>query len=140
MWDNEASFVKSFSTALRSHGFWCTRLESHGTANGIPDLYCAGHGNDFFIEFKNDKKLVAKSLSTGKHFKVSWRPGQQAFGMRYYISHLEKKHIFTIIGGADCVVLVPMNKIYEKDYVSSSEAVMFPSIIHCVQYILSHFT
>lgn len=126
MWDSEQKFSKYLIAKLKSEGFVCNRIETHGTLNGMPDLFVQGNGMDTFIELKNDRKT---SIHDSK-WKVAWRPGQLAWAAVYRNSHLNcykdvdlYKVSWTFIGCSDGVVAVPMcsnfmlNTVTEKDII-----------------------
>ena len=72
MYKTEHEFSRSFSDRLAKARLMVTRIESHNTGNGIPDMFVCGHGLDTWLELKNDPKLSIKD----KQIKVAWRPGQ----------------------------------------------------------------
>lgn len=119
MWDNENKFSTYLYRRLNAEGMYVHRLESHGTGNGLPDMFIMGHGDDFFLELKNDKKItVAKAKAEG--IKVDWRPGQQAWAMTYKQRHatLEGgKLSATIVGVKDGILLIPMRQMFNNDIV-----------------------
>lgn len=117
MYDNEAAFSRSLSSKLAHAGLYVQRLESHGTGNGIPDMFVMGHGFDCFIELKNSKS--ASSTSSGTHIKVAWRPGQQAWMHSYYLAHECKKCCVTLIALRPGVAVIPMTKVYENNVVDN---------------------
>lgn len=119
MWDNESKFSTYLYRRLNAEGMYVHRLESHGTGNGLPDMFIMGHGDDFFLELKNDKKItVAKAMAEG--IKVDWRPGQQAWALTYKQRHatLEGgKMSATIVGVKDGILLIPMKQLFNNDVV-----------------------
>ena len=92
-----------------------TRLESHHTANGIPDLFVCGYSSDAFIELKADNKITVSDVKV----KVDWRPGQQGWAIDYAINHHYKKNVVTLIGAADGIILVPQDRVYKNDTVEN---------------------
>ena len=119
MWNTEKDFVEYVERGLSRFGVTCYRLESRATANGIPDMWCTGAGDDWFIEFKNCKKNIP-----AKTIHVDWRPGQVAFAYNYWHGHMRavngfvyNKCSWTIIGYNDGIVMVPMRQIYAENKV-----------------------
>ena len=119
MWDSESKFSTYLYRRLNAEGIYVHRLESHGTGNGLPDMFVMGHGDDFFLELKNDKKMtVAKAMAEG--IKVDWRPGQQAWALTYKQRHatLEGgKMSATIVGVQDGILLIPMRQMFNNNIV-----------------------
>lgn len=122
MWDNEAAFSKYLYPRLNTEGLYVHRLESHGTGNGLPDMFVMGNGKDFFLELKNNKKLtVAKAMSEG--MKVDWRPGQQPWAYVYKQRHASVtggKLTATVVGLKDGIIIIPMVKVFENNIVMSA--------------------
>ena len=113
MYSTENDFSIALTKRLSKLGMRATRIESHGTGNGIPDMYIDGHGFDCFIELKNDKKASI----TDKVLKVEWRPGQQAWMYEYFLKHKRSKCCLTIIACSDGWFVIPMTKVYKGDVV-----------------------
>ena len=44
MYKTEAEFSKALTARLRKEHIRVTRIESHGTGNGIPDMFVDGRG------------------------------------------------------------------------------------------------
>ena len=83
MWENEQKFSRYLIKRLKNECFVCNRIETHGTLNGMPDIFVQGHGIDTFIELKNMNKVSVND----KRFKVPWRPGQVAWATVYRNTH-----------------------------------------------------
>lgn len=124
MWDSEKKFSQYLIARLKGEGFVCSRIETHGTLNGMPDMFVQGNGIDTFIELKNMKSASVND----KKWKVQWRPGQVAWAAVYRNSHLNcyrdvdmYRVTWTFIGCSDGIVAVPMcsnfllNTVTEKD-------------------------
>ena len=79
----ESKFAASLVRMFNSNGCNATRIESHGTGNGIPDMYVLGFGTDFWLELKHDPKLGQNART----IKVDWRPGQQGWMYIYCLQH-----------------------------------------------------
>ena len=60
MYNTEHAFSVAFCSKLKKAGLFVTRIESHGTGNGIPDIFVCGRGLDTWLELKNDPKLSIK--------------------------------------------------------------------------------
>ena len=125
MWKNEQALVKYVQDRLK--GCEMTRIESHGTGNGIPDMYVTHRGFSYWIEFKN----MSRCSIFDKEWKVSWRPGQQAWMLRNSRMHVTEHCIvyrlnYTIIGMKDGIVVIPMYMYHMNDIVCSDEWRVFP--------------
>lgn len=122
----ESDFSRSFSGRLKQFNLDVTRLESHGTSVGIPDMFVQGHGFDFFLELKN-KKLV-------------YRPGQKAWHYNYFLRHGREKCVLTLISESNGIRIVPGIKVWEKNkpdftwFIDNKELSMVPlvSLFHCL--------
>ena len=117
MYTTENEFSTLLSVKLTTHGMRVTRIESHTTGNGIPDMYIDGHGFDCFIELKNDRKLSVHD----KIIKVQWRPGQQAWMYDYFLRHRKSKCCLTIIACTDGWFVIPMTKIFKDNVVYNAD-------------------
>ena len=111
MWESEQKFSRYLIQRLKDEGFMCNRIETHGTLNGMPDMFVQGHGMDTFIELKNMKK----SSINDERFKVPWRPGQVAWATVYRNTHMYNINGFnitrcswTFIGCSDGIIALPM--------------------------------
>lgn len=83
MYRTEAEFSRAIITKLKSENIDVTRLESHGTGVGIPDMFIQGNGHDCFLELKNSK--------------IVFRPGQLAWHETYYLKHARRKSVITLV-------------------------------------------
>jgi len=117
MFATENEFSIFFTAKLNKYGMRTTRIESHSTSNGIPDLYVDGHGFDCFIELKNDKKLSVHD----KTIKVQWRPGQQAWMYEYFLKHRRSKCCLTIIACSDGWFIIPMTSIFKQNIIYNAD-------------------
>ncbi len=111
MWDSEQKFSQYLINRLKNEGFVCNRIESHGTINGLPDMFVQGHGMDTFIELKNMKNVSVND----ERIKVPWRPGQVAWSVTYRNCHTYSINGFyitrcswTFIGCNDGIIALPM--------------------------------
>lgn len=124
MWESEQKFSHYLIGRLKNEGFMCNRIETHGTLNGMPDMFVQGHGMDTFIELKNMKKVSVND----ERLKVSWRPGQVAWATIYRNTHMYNVNGFditrcswTFIGCSDGIIALPMwsnfmlNEVNESD-------------------------
>lgn len=116
MYKTENDFSKALTNKLNRFGMRITRIESHGTSNGIPDMFIDGHGFDCFVELKNDKKVSIKD----KIIKVQWRPGQQAWMYEYFLKHKHSKCCLTIISCTDGWFIIPMTGIYKDNIICNA--------------------
>ena len=109
MYNTEHDFSKAFCSKLKKAGMLVTRIESHGTGNGIPDLFVAGVGWDCWVELKNmpDKSIYSKVLT------VPWRPGQIPWALQYF-NTVCTHNCLTIVACCDGVVIIPMICAFEK--------------------------
>lgn len=112
MYNNEAAFSKALTAKLTKAGYSVTRIESHATGNGIPDMFVQGYGNDFWIELKSSTKSHNKDCVT-----VNWRPGQQGWSMEYYSFHARKKQTLTLMSDANGLFIVPMTAYFPRNKV-----------------------
>lgn len=103
MYKTEHEFSKSLSDRLVKAKLMVTRIESHGTGNGIPDMFVCGMGLDTWLELKNDPKLSIKD----KTIKVAWRPGQIAWMYTYFQKHMTKCCL-TLVACSDGIFIIPM--------------------------------
>lgn len=113
MYATENDFSKALTNKLSKLGMRAIRFESHGTGNGIPDMFVDGYGFDIFIELKNDKKASIND----KVIKVQWRPGQQAWMYEYFLKHRHSKCCLTIIACIDGWFIIPMTKIFKDNVI-----------------------
>lgn len=124
MWESEQKFSHALIKLLKSEGFVCNRIESHGTLNGMPDMFVQGHGMDTFIEFKNMKNASVND----ERLKVSWRPGQVAWSVTYRNCHTYSINGFfitrcswTFIGCNDGIIALPMWSNFMLNEVNTSD-------------------
>lgn len=124
MWENEKMFSRYLIERLKRNSFVCNRIETHGTLNGMPDMFVQGHGMDTFIELKNMKNVSVND----ENIKVSWRPGQVAWATVYRNTHLYNikdfdiiKCSWTFIGCKDGVLAVPMCRHFENNMLKNSD-------------------
>lgn len=137
MFVTENDFSMSFTAKLSKLGMRTTRLESHGTGNGIPDIYIDGHGFDCFIELKNDKKLSIHD----KTIKVQWRPGQQAWMYEYFLKHKRSKCCLTIIACSDGWFIIPMTQVFKGNIIHNADnfSISYNDLKHITICRLLHF-
>lgn len=106
MYKTEADFSRAITQKLKSHGCVITRIESHGTGNGIPDMYVQYPDFDCWIELKNTKASIFERLK-----KISWRPGQQSWMLEYKHMH-NKRCCLTIVACADGYIIIRNHRHY----------------------------
>lgn len=103
MYKTEAEFSRSLSAKLKEKHMDVTRIESHSTGNGIPDMFVQGLGWDTFLELKNKPKDTVIERS----HKINWRPGQQAWMLTYFMKHAKQKCCLTIQACSDGLLIIP---------------------------------
>lgn len=128
MWENEQMFSRYLIRRLKDEGFVCNRIETHGTLNGMPDMFVQGHGIDTFIELKNMKNISVND----ERFKVPWRPGQVAWATIYRNTHEYNVNGFgitrcswTFIGCSDGIIALPMWSNFMLNEVNKSDIKYF---------------
>lgn len=120
MYKTEHEFSKSFSDRLAKAGLMVTRIESHNTGNGIPDMFVCGRGLDTWLELKNDSKLSVKD----KVIKVAWRPGQVAWMYTYFQKH-RTKSCLTLVAASDGVFIIPMTATFKDHVVYNPQSISY---------------
>lgn len=124
MWESEQKFSRYLIGRLKNEGFMCSRIETHGTLNGMPDMFVQGNGMDTFIELKNMKKVSVND----ERFKVPWRPGQVSWATVYRNNHKHYVNVFditrcswTFIGCSDGIIALPMWSNFMLNEVNTSD-------------------
>ena len=120
MYKTEHDFSKSLSDRLAKAGLMVTRIESHNTGNGIPDMFVCGRGLDTWLELKNDPKLSVKD----KVIKVAWRPGQVAWMYTYFQKH-RTKSCLTLVAASDGIFIIPMTAIYKDHVIYNPQSISY---------------
>ena len=120
MYKTEHEFSKSLSDRLAKAGLMATRIESHNTGNGIPDMFVCGRGLDTWLELKNDPKLSVKD----KVIKVAWRPGQVAWMYTYFQKH-RTKSCLTLVAASDGIFIIPMTAIYKDHVIYNPQSISY---------------
>ena len=120
MYKTEHEFSKSFSDRLAKARLMVTRIESHNTGNGIPDIFVCGRGLDTWLELKNDPKLSIKD----KQIKVAWRPGQIAWMYTYFQKHMTKCCL-TLVAVSDGIFIVPMVTSFKDHIVFNPQSISY---------------
>lgn len=120
MYKTEHEFSKSLSDRLTKAGLMVTRIESHNTGNGIPDMFVCGRGLDTWLELKNDPKLSVKD----KVIKVAWRPGQVAWMYTYFQKH-RTKSCLTLVAASDGVFIIPMTATFKDHTVYNPQSISY---------------
>ena len=123
MYKTEHDFSKSFSDKLAKKYLMVTRIESHNTGNGIPDMFVCGRGLDTWLELKNDPKLSIKD----KAIKVAWRPGQIAWMYTYFQKHLTKCCL-TLVAVSDGIFIVPMTSAFKDHIVLNPQSISYEDL------------
>ena len=120
MYKTEHEFSKSLSDRLAKAGLMVTRIESHNTGHGIPDMFVCGRGLDTWLELKNDPKLSVKD----KVIKVAWRPGQVAWMYTYFQKH-RTKSCLTLVAASDGIFIIPMTAIYKDHVIYNPQSISY---------------
>ena len=120
MYKTEHEFSKSLSDRLAKAGLMVTRIESHNTGNGIPDMFVCGRGLDTWLELKNDTKLSIKD----KAIKVAWRPGQVAWMYTYFQKH-RTKSCLTLVAASDGIFIIPMTATFKDHIVYNPQGICY---------------
>lgn len=120
MYKTEHEFSKSLSDRLVKAKLMVTRIESHGTGNGIPDMFVCGMGLDTWLELKNDPKLSIKD----KTIKVAWRPGQIAWMYTYFQKHMTKCCL-TLVAASDGMFIIPMATPFKDHIVLNPQSISY---------------
>lgn len=120
MYKTEHEFSKSLSDRLTKAGLMVTRIESHNTGNGIPDMFVCGRGLDTWLELKNDPKLSIKD----KVIKVAWRPGQVAWMYTYFQKH-RTKNCLTLVAASDGIFIIPMTATFKDHIVYNPQGICY---------------
>ncbi len=123
MYKTEHEFSRSFSDRLVKAHLMVTRIESHNTGNGIPDMFVCGRGLDTWLELKNDPKLSIKD----KQIKVAWRPGQLAWMYTYFQKHITKCCL-TIVAASDGIFIVPMTSAFKDHIVFNPQSISYDDL------------
>ena len=123
MYKTEHDFSKSFSDRLAKARLMVTRIESHNTGNGIPDIFVCGRGLDTWLELKNDPKLSIKD----KVIKVAWRPGQLAWMYTYFQKHMFK-NCLTLVAVSDGIFIIPMTEIFTNHIVYNPNSISYEDL------------
>lgn len=123
MYKTEHDFSKSLSAKLAKARLMVTRIESHNTGNGIPDMFVCGRGLDTWLELKNDPKLSIKD----KVIKVAWRPGQVPWAYEYYQKH-RTKNCLTLVAASDGIFIIPMINTFKDHMVYNPQSISYEDL------------
>lgn len=123
MYKTEHDFSKSLSARLAKEYIMVTRIESHNTGNGIPDMFVCGRGLDTWLELKNDPKLSIND----KVIKVDWRPGQIPWAYTYFQKHTIKNSL-TLVSVSDGIFIIPMTIPFKDHTVYNPEGISYEDL------------
>lgn len=123
MYKTEHEFSRSLSARLTKEHIMITRIESHNTGNGIPDMFVCGRGLDTWLELKNNNKLSIKD----KTIKVAWRPGQIAWTYTYFQKSMTK-NCLTLVAASDGIFIIPMTKPFKDHMVHNPESISYEDL------------
>lgn len=126
----EAEFAEALTAKLKRFGYDVTRIESHSTGNGIPDMFVQGHGCDYWLELKATDKIKNK---------VGWRPGQQAWMIDYHSRHYKQKNCLTLVktDNGD-IYAIPMWQVYKENKVTEEDYAKLDYIDPIILRVLTH--
>lgn len=138
MYKTEHDFSKSLSGILSKEHIMVTRIESHNTGNGIPDMFVCGRGLDTWLELKNDPKLMLHD----KVIKVEWRPGQVPWAYTYFQKHTTKSTL-TLVSVKDGIFIIPMTQVFKNHTVYNPQGISYEDLktvkLHRVLEAMSTF-
>lgn len=113
MYKSEAAFSRALVLNLKRHKHLLVqRIESGETGRGIPDLYLHTKRREVWMELKN-KPYDSVYDNT---WKIPWRPGQQAWMLRY--KRITGKLCITVVALKDGFLWIPMYKVYTDNVVN----------------------
>lgn len=123
MWESERAFARHVTGRMSEEGLRCVRLETGGTAGGVPDVYADGGGWDFWVELKNRKAVTVAEVLDKKCLCPGWRPSQGAWALDYLNGHVrtmpccaggkmkyyrDARNVVTLVGLKDGVAVAEM--------------------------------
>ena len=117
MYSKESEFSAAITAAFVRMGYMVTKIESHNTINGIPDLFVTGHGKEQWIELKTDPRVSIHAVT----FKIAWRPGQQSWYYQYKLH--SNRAVVTLMSCADGFVIVQNDHVFEHNLVSKDNCI-----------------
>ena len=124
MLSNEAALRKALCTKLERFRWFTQKLEAEGMNAGIPDLIIGRNYVQMFVELKLEK-TAAPSFDKG--ITVHWRPGQQAWAVKYYKS--VRKCVWNLIQYNDRLALVYTGaSVYKDNKVPASDIKWFKNL------------
>jgi hypothetical protein len=110
---------------LREQNYFVQRIESGTTSRGIPDIYLGTPLGDTWLELKNNPKHNW-NFAPDAGVTVPWRPGQQAWALRYY--QVRRKCVYTLYAFNDVIVAIPMWRVYRKNWVPPRQFGVYNSV------------
>ena len=117
MYRSEAAFSRALRAAIKKDGMNVTAIETGSTSQGVPDLYITGcKTGDCWLELKN----TYEDLTGVEKFKVAWRPGQQAWHMRYFKA-MRHKCVWTAVAHKKGIALIRMVMHYKDNIVTYNQ-------------------
>ena len=122
---SEAAFSKTLITKLNKAGFDVTRIESHSTVRGIPDMFIQGYGMDAWLELKNSYS--------------DWRPGQLQWHYTYFLKHDKKKCVLTLRSVDAGIIFYAMTSVTaELDSILIKDKDLSPMVLGMIIRAMSH--
>lgn len=104
---NENTFKAAVIKMFRDYGWFCSKIESHTTGLGLPDVFMHRENHDVWVEFKVEHKNKEDVK------QVAWRPGQLAWHYSYFSHGYYKgssKCSWTFVGCDNGIICIPMVK------------------------------
>ena len=129
MYKNEREFSQKFCSALKKRKMHPVQIETGLTQQGVPDLFVMAHGDDVWIELKNIWEYAPHV--------IPWRPGQQAWHLKYYKHHNKKKCVYTVCAMKQGYVVIKMTKMFVDNIVHPEDVISFNSIDEVIDYVTS---
>jgi len=131
MYNSEAEFRKALCNKLEQAAWFTQKIEAEGMNVGIPDLFVGKNWVQIFMELKLEKKPAPKP---GQDLLVHWRPGQQAWAMKYY--KRVRKSVWTVIQYINCIALVRNgSSMYQGGKVPYTHVQWFNDIADLIEFM-----
>lgn len=123
LYKDEGEFKQDYMKALsKMRGYMVTPIQTR-TVVGVPDLYIVGGLGAYWVECKIIHRNFPIPL---KEFKVPYRPGQQAWAYKHYVSSQSKLPVVFAIAFNDAVVCYPfIHSTYRDDNCVHGNSVYF---------------
>lgn len=119
----EYDFMNDVVGKLRQARAEVLRMETGGTALGVPDIYVmfqTKHKRPGYVTWIETKRVDCAICTGCGTFIVPWHKAQQNFAEKYRTATAKKKgaghalrHTWTFVEGLDGVLLIPMDRSYD---------------------------